>query len=248
MEIPHRMIENEHQIGRRGDRLDGVIVDADVAGIDAGPGAVDEAADVLRDALIGVVGRDALARELFRRLFVRMVGGVGERELVVHRVHEPARGEGGRHPAPPLQHEIRGDEELDDAGDDGDRRQRHEDDHQLVPERDPVRFVGDLNGVAEIPLEEVEAQRQRHLELIDQDEEEDVDAGVDVLPQDDRLVRQGPDRDRGPRGEERIGDRHHPAHQAKMGDGENGENEQRRRQRQIAGQLIFLEALRPIAR
>ena len=32
-----------------------------------------------------------------------------------------------------------------------------------------------------------------------------------------------------------------------MGDGENGKNEQRRRQRQIGRQLIFLEALRPIA-
>ncbi len=166
----------------------------------------------------------------------------------MHRVHEPARGEGGRHPSAPLQHEVRGDEELDDASDNGDRRQRYEDDHELVPERDPVRFVGDLNGVAEISLEEVEAQRQRDLELIDQDEEVDVDAGVEVLPQDDRPRWQGPDRDRGPRGEERIGDRHHLAHQAKMRDGENGENEQRRRQRQIGGQLVFLEALRPIAR
>ena len=60
------------QIGRRGDRLDGVIVDADVAGIDAGAGAVDEAADVLRDALVGVVGRDVLAWELFRYVLVRM--------------------------------------------------------------------------------------------------------------------------------------------------------------------------------
>ena len=56
------------QIGRGGDRLDGVIVDADVAGIDAGPGAVDEAADILRNALIGVVGRDVLIWEFFRRL------------------------------------------------------------------------------------------------------------------------------------------------------------------------------------
>ena len=180
-------------------------------------------------------------------VFCRMVRGVGERELVVHRMRQPARGEGGRHPAAPLQHEIRGDEELDDAGDDRDRRQRHEDQHELVPERDPVRFVGDLDGVAEIPLEEVETQRQRDLELIDQDEEEDVDAGVNVLPQDDRPAGQGPDRDRRPRGEERIGDRHHPAHQAKVGDRENGENEQRRRQRQIAGQLIFLVGCRPIA-
>ena len=87
-------------------------------------------------------------------------------------MRQPARGEGGRHPSAPLQHEIRGDEELDDAGDDGDRRYRHEHEHELVPERDPVGFVGDLNGVAEIPLEEVEAQRQRDLELIDQDEED----------------------------------------------------------------------------
>ena len=181
--------------------------------------------------------------EFVRHLLKRIVPGMGgERQLVVHRVHEPARSERGRHPAAPLQDEIRGDEELDDAGDDRDRRQRHEDNHELVPEGDPVGFVRDLDGVAEIPLEEVEAQRQRHLELIDQDEEEDVDAGVDVLPQDERPIRQGPDRDRGARGEERIGDPHHPAHQAKMGDGENGENEQRRRQRQVAGQLIFLEA------
>ena len=65
----------------------------------------------------------------------------------------------------------------------------YEDDHELIPERDPVRFVGDLNGVAEIPLEEVETQRQRDLELIDQDEEVDVDAGVEVLPHDDRSSR-----------------------------------------------------------
>ena len=32
-----------------------------------------------------------------------------------------------------------------------------------------------------------------------------------------------------------------------MRDGENGENEQRRRERQIARQLIFLVGLRPIA-
>ena len=32
-----------------------------------------------------------------------------------------------------------------------------------------------------------------------------------------------------------------------MRDGENGENEKRCRQRQIGGELIFLEALRPIA-
>ena len=179
---------------------------------------------------------------------MRIVGGVGrERQLVMHRVHEPARGERGRHPAAPLQHEIRGDEELDDAGDDRDRRQRHEDDHELIPERDPMRFVGDLDRVAEIPLEEVEAQRQRDLELIDQDEEEDVDARINVLAQDERPIRPWPDRDRGPGGEERIGDPHHLAHQAEVRDGENGENEQRRRQRQIAGQLIFLEAAGPIA-
>ena len=179
---------------------------------------------------------------------MRMVRGIGQRQLVVHGVHEPARGEGGRHPPAPLQHEIRGDKELDDAGDDGDRRQRHEDDHELIPERDPVRFVGDLNGVAEIPLEEVEAERQRHLELIDQDEKKDVDAGVDILPQDERSIWQGPDRDRSARGEERIGDRHHPAHHAEVGDGEDGENEQRGRQRQVARQFVFLEAPRPIAR
>src|ERR1700722_17225121 len=99
-------------------------------------------------------------------------------------MRQPARGEGGRHPSTPLQHEIRGDEELDDASDDGDRRYRYEDDHELVPERDPVRFVGDLDRIAEIALEEVEAQRERHLELIDQNEEVHVDARVDVLPKD----------------------------------------------------------------
>ena len=78
LEIPHRMIENDTRLVAEADRLDGVVVDADVAGIDAGAGAVDEAADVLRDTLIGVVGRDALAGELLRRLFCRMVGGVGE--------------------------------------------------------------------------------------------------------------------------------------------------------------------------
>jgi hypothetical protein len=110
-----------------------------------------------------------------------------------------------------------------------------------------MRFVGDLDGVAEIPLEEVEAQRKRHLELIDQDKEEDIGARINVLPQNDRLIRPRPDRDRGAGGEERIGDPHHPAHQAKMRDGENSQNEQRRSQRQVARQLIFLEALRPIA-
>ena len=180
-------------------------------------------------------------------VFCRMVGGVRERELIVHRMRQPARGEGGRHPSAPLQHEIRGDKELDDASDNGDRRYRHEHEHELVPERDPVRFVGDLNGVAEISLEEVEAQRQRDLKLVDEDEEVDVDAGVEVLPQDDGPRWQGSDRDRGPRGEERIGDRHHSTHQAKMRDGEDGENEKRCRQGQIGRELVFLEALRPIA-
>ena len=95
------------QIGRRGDRLDRIVVDADVAGIDARAGAVDEAADVLRDALIGVVGRDVLIREFFRRQLLRVIGGGGcKRQLVMHRVHEPARGKRGRHPSAPLQHEI----------------------------------------------------------------------------------------------------------------------------------------------
>ena len=44
-------------------------------------------------------------------------------------------------------------------------------------------LVGDLDGVAEIALEEVEPQAQGYLELVDQDEEPDDDAGVDVLPQ-----------------------------------------------------------------
>src|SRR5580704_18477879 len=119
-------------------------------------------------------------------LLMLIIGGGGaKRQLVMHRVHEPARGERGRHPSAPLQNEVRGDEEFDDASDNGNRRQRYKDDHELVPERDPVGFVGDLNGVAEISLEEVEAERQRDLELIDQDEEVDVDAGVEILPQDD---------------------------------------------------------------
>ena len=45
-------------------------------------------------------------------------------------------------------------------------------------------FVGDLDGVAEIALEEIEPERQRDLELVDQDEKADVDAGINVLAQD----------------------------------------------------------------
>ena len=64
------------QIGRGSDRLDGVVVDADVAGIDAGPGAVDEAADVLRDALIGVVGWERWSANSSEASSVRIVRGV----------------------------------------------------------------------------------------------------------------------------------------------------------------------------
>ena len=110
-----------------------------------------------------------------------------------------------------------------------------------------MRFVGDLDRVAEIPLPEVEPQAHCDLELVDEDEEEDVDAGVETLPEDHRRKRPRPDRDRGPRGEERIGDPHHLPHQRNMGDRENDNHEDRRRQRQIAGQFILLVGVRPVA-
>src|SRR5208282_3857728 len=190
-----------HEVGGRGDRLDRVVVDADVARIDAGPAAVDESANVLRDTLIRVVA--GVAAEVARPVAVVEVAGV-ERQLVVHRPEEPARGERRRHPSSPLQHEIGSDKELEDAGGNGDHRERHEDEHQLIPERDAMRFVRDLDRVAEIPLEEVETQGKRDLKLIDEDEKEDIDARIEVLPDDDRPKRQRADRDRRPRGEERV--------------------------------------------
>ena len=108
-------------------------------------------------------------------------------------------------------------------------------------------FVRDLDRVAEIPLEEVEAQGERDLKLIDEDEKEDIGAGIEVLPDNDRPNRQRVDRDRRLSGEERVGDRHHLAHQAKMRDAENDDDEQRRRQRQVARQLIVLVGVRPVA-
>ena len=217
------------QIGRRGHPLYGVVVDAGVGiGADAA-GAVDEAADVLRNALVRIVGFAA-----------------AERELIVHRVQEPAGGVGGRHPAPPLQHEIQRDVELDQEGQDRDRHQRREDSEQLVPEGDPMGFVRNLDGVAEIPVEEIQPNAQRHLELVDQNQEKDVDARIEALAQDRRGQRPGTDGDRRLRGEERVGDRRHPAHEGKMRDGEDDEAEQRRRQRQVTGQAIGGVILRPI--
>ena len=53
-----------------------------------------------------------------------------------------------------------------------------------------MRRVGDLDGVAERAVEEIEANAQRDLELVDQNEEKDVDAGVKALPE--RELRKGP--------------------------------------------------------
>ena len=110
-----------------------------------------------------------------------------------------------------------------------------------------MRRVGNLDGVAERAVEEVEANAERNLELVDQDQEEDVDAGVEALAERDRRDRPGPDRDRRPRGEERVGDRHHPADEGKVRNGEDEDAEQRRRKRQIAGQLVVFVSLRPVA-
>ena len=55
-----------------------------------------------------------------------------------------------------------------------------------MPEVAHMRCVGHLDGVAELAVEEVDPNAQRDLELIDQDQEEDVDAGVEALRERDR--------------------------------------------------------------
>ena len=159
---------------------------------------------------VGMRGPVDISQPLFR--WAVGVGG-GERELVVHRMHEPARGVGCGHPAAPLQDEIQRDVELDEEGEDRNRDQRHEHQEQLVPERARVDCVRNLNGVAERAVEEIEPDAERDLELIDEDQEEDVDARIEALAERHRRQRKRPDRDRRSRFEERVGERHHPAHE-----------------------------------
>ena len=108
-------------------------------------------------------------------------------------------------------------------------------------------FVRDLDGVAEIPVEEVQANADRHLELVDEDEEEDVDPRVEALAQGHRRQRPRTDRDRRPRVEERIRDRHDLADDGNIRNAEDDDAEQTGRQRQVAGQLVLVVAMRPIA-
>src|SRR5271170_3086375 len=112
------------------------------------------------------------------------VAGV-ERQLVMHRMKEPARRVGRGHPAPPLQHEVERNIKLEQEGQDRDRHHGSEDADELMPERGPVDFVGNLNGVAEVAVEEIEANAERDLKLIDEDQEEDVDAPIETLAQRD---------------------------------------------------------------
>ena len=62
---------------------------------------------------------------------------------------------------------------------------------KLIPEFGAMGLVGDLDGVAEIALAEIEPKAERDLELVDQDEKPDVDAGVDVLARDHSRQRPG---------------------------------------------------------
>ncbi len=162
-----------------------------------------------------------------------------ERELIVHRVEQPARGVGGGHPAPPLQHEIRGDVEFDHQRGDEDQRQRQEDVDQLVPERDAMRVVGDLDGVAESHLEIVEPDAQRDLELVDQDQEVDADAPVDVLRHRQRGQQRRLQRDRRRRLEERIGEPHHPLHEGNIARPGQRDDKQRGGDREISRRRVF---------
>ena len=219
-----------HQVGRGRHRLDGVVVDADVHVGSAAALSADESADILGDALVGVVSLAA-----------------SHGQLIVHRVKEPAGRVGRGHPAPPLQDEVQRNVKLDQKRQDRDRHQRGEDPQQLMPELAHVRCVGHLDGVAERPVEEVDPNPERHLELVDEDQEEDVDAGVEALPERDRGQGPGTDRDRRACGEERIGDPQHPLDERNVRDREDDDAEQRRRERQIARQLVVFERFRPVA-
>ncbi len=165
----------------------------------------------------------------------------------MHRMQQPARRVGRRHPAPPLQDEIQRHVELDEERQDRDRDQRNEHPEQLLPERGLVDGVRNLDGVAERPVEEIEPDAERDLKLIDEDQEEDVDPRIEALAQGHRRQRPGADRDRSPCVEERVGKRHHPAHEGKVRNAEDGDAEQRGRKRQVTGKGIVRVGFRPVA-
>ena len=77
------------------------------------------------------------------------------------------------------------------ADSDRDEGERRENEDQLIPEGDAVRFVGDLDRVAEVVLPEVEPDADRDLKLVDQDEEDDAGARVAALPHRDRRQQGG---------------------------------------------------------
>ena len=52
-----------------------------------------------------------------------------------------------------------------------------------MPELDAMRLVGHLDGVAEIAPEKVEPDAERDLELVDENEEDHVDARVEACAQ-----------------------------------------------------------------
>ena len=171
----------------------------------------------------------------------------GERELVVHRIDKPAPGVIGGHPAPPLDDEIGGDEILQDGRRDDDEGERQKDAEELMPELDAMGLVGNLDGVAEIVLEEVEPDPQRDLELVDEDQRHHRPPRVKSLGQREAAGQRRTKEDRRPGLEERVGDRHHLAHQRDAVDQGEHDDEHRGRQRQITRDRVFLYALRPEA-
>src|SRR5271170_3944876 len=219
-----------NEVRRRRDDLNGVVVNADVSGIAADADAAYEAAHILGNALVRVVG---------------IIGR--ERQFVMHRIHQPARRIRGGHPSPPLQDEVGGDVELDHRRGYRRQRQRQEDNEQLVPESDAMAFVGNLDRVAEIILKEVQANAERDLKLVEQDEKDDAGPRVGGLPDDQRTQQGRAYHDRRRRLEERVRDAHHPTYDPETRNRRNGDHEYRGRDRQIAREGILLVRLRPVA-
>ena len=165
----------------------------------------------------------------------------------MHRMQEPARRVGRGHPAAPLQDEIQRDVELDEEREDRNRDQRNEHEKQLGPERAHMSRIRNLDGVAERSVEEIEPDAESDLELVDEDQEEDVDARIEALADGHSRQRPRANGDRRLSLEERIAQRNHPADEGKVRNAEDGDAEESRREGEIARQRIVRISPRPVA-